>query len=317
MSQNTLVSIICTCYNQERYVEEALQSVVNQSYGNIELIVIDDCSNDNSLHHIKNFLKERPDIVLIENKERIGLCKGFNTGLNISSGKYVIDLSGDDVLLPSRVAMQVDFFEKLEDDFGVIYSNAEVVDTHGRHLSYSYGDRNGVVKDMPPEGMIYKKLIENTVVATQTMMMRRHVMDELGGYDEELAYEDFDFWVRSSRKWKYAYQNEVLTRIRKTPGSLSTKQYVADDPQLLSTYKVCQKIKRLNRDKQEDEALIRRLKYEIKHAVLAEKKREGELFLQLLNEMTPLNSRDLFYKELNDLGLKTAWIRKALMALKK
>ncbi|MDP4680807.1 MAG: hypothetical protein NWS46_10620, partial [Cyclobacteriaceae bacterium] len=67
------------------------------------------------------------------------------------------------------------------------------------------------------------------------------VLLELNGYDEKLAYEDFDFWIRSSRKWQYQYQSEILTKIRKTVGSLSSRVYSKNDKQLHSTYLVCKK----------------------------------------------------------------------------
>ena len=138
----------------------------------------------------------------------------------------------------------------------------------------------------------------------------------MGVYDANLAYEDFDFWIRSSRNSKYSYQDEVLIKVRKTAGSLSTKQYTQGDDQLISTYQVCKKIKALNQTVKENEALIRRLKYEIKHAVLAEKRREAHLFIDLLAEMQPLTKSDRFYAELNKLGIKTSWLRDLLLRFK-
>ena len=312
-----LVSIICTCYNQESFIAEALRSVINQTYPAIELIVVDDKSSDSSSAVIKKLLHEYPDILFISNSKRIGLCQNFNRGLSISSGKYIVDLSGDDVLIPDRIDRQVNFFERLSNDYGVIYSNAEFVDLNSRALGFFYPiESTNKVKKRPPEGDIYLHLIETCPIATQTMLMRRATLEQLGGYDENLAYEDFDFWIRSSRNWKYAYQDEILTKIRKTSGSLSTKQYDQGDQQLLSTFEVCKKIKTLNKTEQEKTALVRRLKYEIKHATLAEKRPEAKLFIELLQEIRPLSVSDKFFNELSRSGVKTAWLRDTYLKLK-
>lgn len=312
-----LVSIICTCYNHELFIEDALKSVIDQTYSTIELIVINDSSSDGSLSVIESVLSQYPKVPFVNNVERMGLCKNFNRGLSMSFGKYILDLSGDDELQLDKIERQVDFLESLDSDFGVAYSNAEIIDVNGNVLGFSYPvDLSKKAEKRPPEGDIYLDLIKRYAIATQTMMMRRETLEEMGGYDENLAYEDFDFWIRSSRTWKYAYQDEILMKIRETPGSLSSKQYDQDDQQLRSTFEVCKKIKTLNRTEQEDQALIQRLKYEIKHAVLAEKRHEARLFIELLADLQRLSTEDKFFKELNSYGVKTAWIRDAVLQLK-
>ncbi len=312
-----LVSIVCTCYNQRDFVTEALRSVLDQTYPTIELIVINDCSSDESATTISDFLKPYPEVLFINNKTRLGLCKNFNQGFHISKGDYLVDLSGDDILSSTKIERQVNYFENLPKEYGVIYSNAELIDMSGKVLGLAYPvDSSNRANIHPPEGDVYLDLIKQHAIATQTMLMRRATLEELGGYDERLAYEDFDFWIRSSRNWKYAYQNEILMKIRKLPGSLSTKQYNRNDEQLRSTYEVCRKIKSLNKTSQENRALIERLKYEIKHAVLAEKRDEAKLFIELLNELQPLSMKDRLFEELNRSGIKTNWLRTALLAIK-
>jgi hypothetical protein len=101
------------------------------------------------------------------------------------------------------------------------------------------------------------------------MMMRRSVLEELNGYDETLAYEDFDFWVRSSRSYKYCFSEEPLVKKRILPGSLSSRQYVPNSSILASTYKVCLKAEKLNRNRQEHLALARRAAYEARQAIIS------------------------------------------------
>ena len=103
------VSVICTAYNHEDFIDEALQSVVSQDYPNVELIVIDNASTDATAGRISAFIAHHPTIQFIQNRENLGLNRAFNQGLTRAGGRYVIDLSADDVLLPNRIRKQVCF----------------------------------------------------------------------------------------------------------------------------------------------------------------------------------------------------------------
>jgi glycosyltransferase involved in cell wall biosynthesis len=96
---NVQVTVICTCYNQQPFIKECLQSVVNQTYTNIQLIVIDNASTDGSSWVVKEFMRDYPDIIFMPNISNIGLCAAFNKGLEKATGKYIIDLAADDVWL--------------------------------------------------------------------------------------------------------------------------------------------------------------------------------------------------------------------------
>src|SRR6187455_35784 len=98
-----LVSVICLCYNQASFVREAVLSVIHQTYRDIELIIIDDASTDNSVEVISDVLKSHPSIKFIPLKKNVGNCKAFNMGYRLSRGQYLIDLAADDVLLPARI----------------------------------------------------------------------------------------------------------------------------------------------------------------------------------------------------------------------
>src|SRR5579859_1537102 len=102
-----LVSVICLCYNHRRFVKEAIESVLGQTYKNIELIVVDDCSTDGSVSVIKELIVQNPVIRFIPLNENRGNCKAFNEGYKLSSGKFVIDFSADDVMVSGRIEQQV------------------------------------------------------------------------------------------------------------------------------------------------------------------------------------------------------------------
>ncbi|GAB3512957.1 hypothetical protein GCM10027341_54450 [Spirosoma knui] len=280
------VSVICTCYNHDRYVRQALQSVVEQDYPNVELIVIDNGSQDQSALTIAGFSQQHPSVQFIQNPVNVGLNKAFNQGLALASGRYVIDLAADDVLLPGRIAKQVALFERLSGPYAVVFSNAAYIDEHNRQTAYHYEvDQRGRARCKVPSGDVFQPILSSYFICTPTMMMRRDVLNELGGYDETLAYEDFDFWVRSSRLYHYAYLDEVLTLKRRLANSLSTQVVLPDNTLLSSTLVVCQKAFERCTTPAEYKALARRIRTFIRKAFYAEQFDLALKFGQLLQHI--------------------------------
>ena len=261
-----------------------MRSVVQQTHDDVELIVIDNASTDTTAQKIREFCRHNPGIRFISNAWNKGLCTAFNQGLHFASGKYIIDLSADDVLLPERIARQVTYFESLPDDYGVIFSNAQYLDAQSNPLHYHYAtDENGKAAEKIPEGDIYLAVLKRYFICTPTMMMRRSLLDRLGGYDESLAYEDFDFWVRSAVICKYSYQDEVLTQKRILRRSLSTRSYEPGSGMLESTYVVCNKAYDLNRNQAEFDALALRIRAYIRKCFYTQEFELAGRFRQLLN----------------------------------
>ncbi len=256
-----LVTVICICYNQERFVVEALQSVHLQTYPHVQLIVVDDASTDDSVDVIRNYLASFPHVEFLPLPLNVGNCKAFNQALAYAQGEYIIDLAADDVLLPGRISAGVDALAAAGDSYAVNFTDAILIDEDGREL-----DRHS--RRFPahsvPQGDIYCELIRRYFVLSPTIVARTRVVKELGGYDEHLAYEDFDFMIRSSRSYLYNYTPEALVRKRIVGGSMSDRQFRLFSPQLRSTFRVCEKILKLNRTTDERDALSHRLLYEMR-----------------------------------------------------
>lgn len=258
------VTVICLCYNQARFVREAIESVLSQTYADVQLIVVDDASSDGSVEVIESCVRLHSEIRFVKLSATGGNCKAFNRGLELAEGDFIIDLAADDVLLPDRVRRGVEALTKAGDLFGVNYTDAEWISEEGAHLRL-HSDR--FPHHSVPEGDVYKALIERFFICSPAMMFRRKVIRQLGGYDEELAYEDFDFWIRSSRDFYYCYTPEVLVKKRVVKNSMSERQFSFFGRQLRSTYRVCEKILALNRDRREQGALAKRILYEIRVCV--------------------------------------------------
>ncbi len=241
-----------------------MQSVLSQTYKNYELIVVDDKSTDESPAIIEKFQKQHPEITFIRLEKNEGICKAFNTGFKICSGDFIIDLAADDILLPERLERGVKIFETLDDSYGVIFGDAEWIDAQGKRLCFH---SEKYPHNTIPQGNIYQPLIERYFICSPTMMFRRSVIEALGGYDETLTYEDFDFWIRSSRIFKYHYEPDVLVKKRKLKNSLSHNQFKIFNKHNYSTYRVCTKILDLNRTVKEQDALRKRIQYEIRQSI--------------------------------------------------
>ncbi|QSE97686.1 glycosyltransferase family 2 protein [Fulvivirga lutea] len=262
------VSIICLCYNHQDYLEESVLSALHQSYKNIEVIVVDDYSTDGSREKIQQLKERFNQLKVIFTDRNLGSTKAFNLGLKEASGEFLIDLATDDVLAKDRVLKGLAEFEVLDDSYGVNFTNAINIDSEGNELHHHYPiASSGKVINPPPKGDLYVELIKRYFICPPTMMSKRQVFDYLDGYDESLLYEDFDFWVRSSRKFKYCYTDEPLVKRRLLKYSMSNLQYRRNSPQMESTYRICEKIKGLNQTKEEDKALKRRIFLEMKQCI--------------------------------------------------
>lgn len=265
---NPLVSVICLCYNHERFVEASIRSVIEQTYPNIEIIVVDDHSTDSSVREIENLQKEYPLIKFYPLKENVGNCKAFNIGLANSTGDFIIDLASDDLLLADRVSKGVIALNNAGESYGVNFCNAAIINAESIILNHFYPiDQNGRANATFPQGDLYVDLIKRYFICSPTMLIRREVFTKLNGYDEELAYEDFDFWVRSARDFNYCFTDEVLVQKRKLKGSMSERQYQRKSEQMRSTLVICKKIMDMNRTKSEKKALRKRIYYEMRQCI--------------------------------------------------
>jgi len=284
--QKPLVSIICLCYNHEQFVVESLNSVLNQSYKNIELIIADDCSTDSSEKTIKNWLENYPDIQFISNETNLGNTKTFNKALKIAKGNYVIDLAADDVLLPNCVEKQTDtFLNSNQKKLAIVYGNAEIISENNQHLRYYYEiNAEKKVLKKPATGDIYSSILsQSSMICSVASMVKREVLDELKGYDENLAYEDLDLWIRTARNYNFEFIDSVLIQKRELGNSLGSQFYKKFNSRTRkinhSTYLIIKKAIALNKTKAENKAVLKRVHQEM---VKAQKTYDIGLFIKYI-----------------------------------
>ena len=158
MQNFPLVSVICLSYNHEAYVVEALNSVINQTYPNVELLIADDCSTDNSVEVIQNWLENHPEVDFLTNEKNFGNTKTFNQLAKKAKGEFIIDLAADDILLPNCVENQIKTFQNSKfKNLAIVYGNLIEVDENGSFLGNYYTE-----EDHPESGDIYKMVVGRT-----------------------------------------------------------------------------------------------------------------------------------------------------------
>ena len=209
-----LVTAFVGCYNHSRFVEECLDSVRHQTYPNLQVIIFDDGSKDNSVSVIDTWLKKhRLDWQFISHTRNVGICASLNEVLPLARGKYTSMVAADDVWLPDKTARQVEMMEQLPEDVGVLYSDAFQIDEKGETLPRMFieAHRKFVV---PPEGFLFDVLWEGNFIPAMTTLIRRECFTQVGTYDEDLCFEDWDIWMRISRTFRFAYDKTPAAKYR-------------------------------------------------------------------------------------------------------
>lgn len=204
-----LVSVIMACYNGEEFLGEAIESVFGQSYGNIEVVVVDDGSTDNSASIIKSY-----DKVRYVRQENSGVAAARNTGLGLITGDYVVVHDVDDRLLPDAFRVGVDALGS-HGDCGFVYGRNFTIDEEGKRFGEA-SRRQTVVAS-------YESLLSGIAfVPPSCAMFRREAFDVAGGFDSGcVPADDYDIYLRVAREFAIYCHNEIVVEYRKHRGNQS------------------------------------------------------------------------------------------------
>ncbi|TRX42162.1 glycosyltransferase family 2 protein [Flavobacterium restrictum] len=274
MNHYPLVSIICLCYNHEKFVTKALDSVLNQTYSNIELLIVDDYSTDNSSQVIKEWLLTYPTVTCIQNTKNMGNTKSFNNAFALSKGDFIIDLAADDILNTNAVELQLHAFQTSSfKNLGIVYGNVELIFEDSSHFKYFFKvDKNKKRIQPQPTGDIYIGLLSlQNNVCSVSAMAKRIVYESLNGYNENLYYEDFDFWIRAARHYTFDFIDEVLMKKRELRNSLSAQRFKRLNKKTRkfnrSTYQIVTHALELNQTTAENRAILKMIHFEMEIAI--------------------------------------------------
>lgn len=242
MTSSPLVTVIALCYNHSHFVIECLKSIYSQSYENIQLIIMDDCSSDDSVTIINDWIQSNNvQCLFVSHRVNKGICATLNEALSHARGKYISMVSTDDVWLPDKLRRQVDRMEQLTEEFGVLYSNAYQIDELGNLLPNMFID-SYIDSSSVPEGGIFDALLEKNFIPAMTTLIRKSCYDRVGLYDEKLSYEDWDMWLRISQHYKFAYSGYASAKYRIVKTSLMHSLNTNRMPLLISDFHIVSKV---------------------------------------------------------------------------
>lgn len=186
---NPKISVIMSAYNAEKFIEEAVESILRQTFTDFEFIIIDDASSDKTPSILRNFSYKDPRIKIITNEKNLGLTKSLNLGIENSRGEYIARMDADDISFPERFEKQVKFLDENKET-GVVGAWAKVIDEEGKEIDeFDYEEIDSQT--------VRKELIKSNVIIHPLAMIRKSVLEKVGGYDESFQYaQDYDLWFR-------------------------------------------------------------------------------------------------------------------------
>lgn len=211
------ISVNIPCYNSAPFVRETLLSVLNQTYADFEIIVMDDGSRDDTGEIVRSFNDKRIKYFYKENE---GLSETRNKGITASSGEYVAFLDHDDIWMPEKLEKQITLFEK-KDGLGLVFSDFYLLRNGARENATYFS------KCPPKRGYIFEDLLfgEASFICISTVMMRKVIFEKIGYFKKEFdSGEECELFLRAARDNEFDYTEEPLAAYRLHSGNFSNRK---------------------------------------------------------------------------------------------
>jgi radical SAM superfamily enzyme YgiQ (UPF0313 family)/glycosyltransferase involved in cell wall biosynthesis len=208
---NPVISVVMSVYNGEKYLAQAIRSVLGQSFPNFEFIIVNDASTDRSEEIIKNF--DDPRIKLVRNESNIGLTSSLVKGFSLAKGKYVARMDADDISLPHRFETEVHFLDTHQ-DYALVGSSY--------YLINDTGEKQGIIPVLLCNDELKKELPGKNWFCHGSILIRKTAYDSVGGYSTDFrCAQDYDLWLRIAEQFKIENIEEPLYCWRDSPECVS------------------------------------------------------------------------------------------------
>jgi glycosyltransferase involved in cell wall biosynthesis len=230
------VSVILPCYNGAQWIDAAVRSVLCQTYKDLELIVVDDGSTDNSKDIVLSHSQD--DRLRYIHQRNRGFSAANNTGLKESEGEFIGFIGQDDLWMPNKLRCQVEYLERHK-RVDLVHSDLYHIDSSGRTIKR----RNPRIPRFSSNSEYVKELFLRNFLCFQTVLVRRECFNEVGSFDERMIVcSDHDLWLRMAGKFKMAYIKKPLVKKRYHPKQLMKvrKEAAIKDEFLLTKKAVAQ-----------------------------------------------------------------------------
>lgn len=221
---NPLISVAIPAYNHEEFIAHCLHSVLVQDYPQLELIVIDDGSVDQTRNVIENFLAvhaTRFHRVVFKSRPNRGVSATSNECFAHATGEWVHLLGSDDLLKPGKISRQQRaYLDWQQPDIGLLFADADFIDRQGQPVVKQIKE----VFPPGPDAHGYQRLFVSNRIPNPTVAIRRAAFEAVGGFDEHLFLEDWDMWLRLAARFPIARVPEVLASYRYHPGNTHQRE---------------------------------------------------------------------------------------------
>ena len=203
--ENPLISVIIPTYNREHFLKDAIESVLSQTYNNLELIIVDDGSVDNTQQLVQKFTDKRINYIRQEHK---GASTARNRGIQEVKGEYIAFLDSDDIWLPKKIEKQLKIFRESKLSPGIVYAGVQYIDSHS--------NRKKQRKLSNYRGKILRQLLRKNIAGIgSTILVKRECFKKCGLFDESLSSRvDLDMLIRICQHFTADFVPEVLCSIR-------------------------------------------------------------------------------------------------------
>lgn len=229
MEKSPLVSVVIPMYNAHKFILTTLNSVFNQTFQDFEVIVVDDCSKDNSVQIVESLQKEHKNLILIKNDVNKNVAETRNVGVKNAKGKFVAFLDADDAWEVNKLELQLDAMQKAKSKLS--YTSSTFIDDAGNSLNKVF---------IVPKTITYKSLLKQNIINMSSSVVDKNLCLKYPFHNPEV-HEDFIFWLQILKNEKNVNPiglQEVLSIQRFTIGSKSRNKWKSVK-MTYKTYKVC------------------------------------------------------------------------------
>lgn len=218
MNQFPLVSIIVSCYKCENYILDTVDSILNQTYPNIEVIMADDCSPDNTYKLLRTREKDLNNrfqrVIIYQNEKNLGVTKSLNGLLKHTEGKFIKFLDSDDMLLTDAVTDLVAYMQ-LHDEYAFVFGDVYLgkMDTIYQK-SNQYNAERMLNNNVTVNNNCFRNLYFDNFIPSIGVLIRKSVVDKYGLFDENIGIEDWEYWLRITQFEKIGYYSKPVALYR-------------------------------------------------------------------------------------------------------
>ncbi|MHC5183919.1 MAG: glycosyltransferase family 2 protein [Planctomycetota bacterium] len=242
-----LVSVVMTSYNHEKFLPDAIDSVLNQTYEDFELIIIDDASSDRSQEIIGHFQQKDPRIRPIFHDRNMGISRTTNDGFMAAKGEYVAYVQSDDLWIPDKLEKQLTILEGNPDL--VVWSDAAIIDEMGNSTGRLFTEKYHA-ECKPKSGNLFLSLSRSNYICGQSMILKTQVAQAIQ-FDPGFVYaNDYKFMLELSRQCDFYFINEPLVQYRiHGDNSITKNKHIwARDDYYLSRYLLTNYVQELSKN---------------------------------------------------------------------